>query len=63
MQMTKTMAAIWILALAATAIAGVMAATQVYSLGWSHAHESPSLYTAIACVVACICLLVQQNKK
>ena len=63
MQMTRTMAAIWILTLAATAIAGVMAATQVFSLGWSRAHESPMLYTAIACAGACICLLVQQNKK
>ena len=63
MQTARTTVAIWILTLTATAIAGVMAANQIFSLGWGRAHESPLPFAAMACVVACLCLLAQRKKK
>lgn len=61
MQMTRTTIAIWILALTAVGIVGVMAANQLFSLGWGRAHDAPLPFAAVACIVACL-LLARQKR-
>jgi heme A synthase len=63
MQTTRTTAAIWILALTAVAIAGVLTANQFFSLGWGRAHDAPLPFVAAACVVACLILIARQKKR
>lgn len=61
MQMTRTTVAIWILALTAVSIVGVMAANQLFSLGWGRANDGPLPFAAVVCVVACL-LLARQKR-
>jgi heme A synthase len=62
MRTTRTLAAIWILALTAIAIVGVLTANWLFSLGWGRAHDNPLPFVAVACVVACLCLLARRKR-
>jgi hypothetical protein len=63
MQTTRATAAIWILALTAIAIGGVMAANHLFSLGWGRAHDAPLPFVAVACAVACLILIARRKKR
>ena len=61
MQTARTTVAIWILALTAIGIAGVVTANHLFSLGWGRDHDAPLPFVAIACAVACL-LLARHNR-